>query len=487
MTLLRDSTLYFTGNVVARVVSFFMIPFYARHLSTAQYGVLNLVELATTITAIVFGLQSVGQTLTRVYHDQPDEAARRRVVATALFGTGVAAIAVALAAVAAARPIALAINLPDQVQLLRASFVAMVFATLVELLLVYQRMRGRARFFLAYSLVTLAANVALNVWFIGFLHFGVMGFVSSKLAVAGIGSVFLLVVVAREVGLSPVWRHGVALVRFGAPLALSGACYFTIHFSDRLFLAHVSQAEVGVYSMAYTFAMLLSVLVGDSFGKSWNVSFYKFAEGDGWQDRFMRIGGWLVFVLAAAAMGIAVFGRDTLRVMVPHSYLPPLLLLPLLVFGYFFRELGDFFRNMLLIDIGSGLVGRIAVLGAAINLVLNFLLIGGPFGLGIWGAAIATFLTWLLYCGVCWVAAVRLHRVDFRLWPLLRLLALGALALFVQAAWRPESRFLALASDCVVWSGFFLASLVLYLGAAERREFFGFARRGWQSSVAAIR
>jgi O-antigen/teichoic acid export membrane protein len=343
----------------------------------------------------------------------------------------------------------------------------MVFGTLAEVALVYQRMRERARFFLAYSMLSLFATLGLNIWFIGALHFGVWGFVSSKLVVTGIGGVFLLCVVFAEVGVA--WRlsHARALATFGAPLVLSSAAYFSIHFSDRLFLAHVSKAQVGVYQLAYNFAFLLSILVGDSFGKSWDVTFYSYAEDEGWQGRFVRIGAWLIFVLGAGAVGISLFGQDVLQVIVPASYLPPLLMLPVLVFGYFFREIGDFFRNILLIDLGSGLVGRIALAGAGLNIGLNILLIPRY---GIWGAAAATFGTWVAYCAMCWVAARRAHDVPFRLWPLARLLVLCAGVVGLQSVFHPDGRFARLAADAGWFGLFLLASAVIYLGAAQRRE-----------------
>jgi O-antigen/teichoic acid export membrane protein len=475
--LLRDSSLYFIGNVAGRVVGFLMIPFYAGHLTTSQYGVLSLVELATTITAIVFGLQSIGQTLTRIYFEQDTDVARRRVASTAMVASVVGSVLVAAIACLFARQIAVAVNLADQVALLRVSFIAMAFSTVAEFLLVYQRMRARARFFLIYSSICLIAAVTLNIWFIGFLDLGVWGFVLTKLIVASIGTAFLLIVVTRDIGMAVVVRYAASLARFGAPLTLAGACFFAIHFSDRLFLAHVSRAEVGVYSLAYQFAMLLSALVGDSFAKSWDVSFYRYAEDEGWQARFAHIGAWLVFVLAAGAMGIALFGRDIIRIMAPQSYTPPELLLPVLVFAYFFRELGDFFRNMLLIDIGSGLVGRIALAGAAVNLALNYVLISSPLGLGIWGAAIATFATWVLYCGVCWVAAWRLHRISFAVRPLARLLALGALIMLAQSLTRPDNRFVAMAADCGWWFAFLAASVFVYLKSGQRGEIVALVRK----------
>jgi O-antigen/teichoic acid export membrane protein len=481
--LLASSTLYFAGNVASRAVSFLMLPFYGRHLSPSQYGVLSLIELSITIIAIVFGLQSIGQTLTRIYHDQTSDAQRARVVSTALVASLVGAVVVAFLAIVCAGPIARAIALPDQVGLLRAGLVAMVFSTVGEVVLVYQRIRERAGFFLAYSMVTLAATVSLNIWFIGWLGLGVWGFVSSKLIVSGAGCVFLMAHALREVGVGFARRHASAMARFGAPLVLSSIGYYAIHFSDRLFLAHVSKADVGVYSMAYNFAFLLSILVGDSFGKSWNVTFYSYAESEGWQGRFVRIGTWLFYVLAAAAIAISLLGRDVLVLLLPSAYLPPLLMLPVLLLGYLFREIGDFFRNILLIDMGSGLVGRIALSGAAVNLLLNWLLISGPLGMGIWGAAASTTLTWLLYCAICWIAARRAHGVSFSFWPLARLAVLGCVVMAAHGYARVANPYAQLLAD-LGWLALFLAgSALIYLQRDHRREAVAIARGALETGL----
>jgi O-antigen/teichoic acid export membrane protein len=472
--LLRDSSLYLAGNVAFKIVGFLMIPFYARFLSAEEYGVLNLLELATTIVAMAFGLQSVGQSLTRIYHDQTTDEGRNRAVSTAVIGTACVAAVVALLACVFAGPLGDAVSLPGQSGLLRLAFMAMFSASLAELILVYQRMRNRARFFLAYSMGSLVLTLSLNIALIGGLHLGVRGFVLSKLVVTGGGCVFLLARVLREVGTH--WHPALAraLARFAGPLVVSGGATLAIHFSDRLFLAHVSRAEVGVYSLAYNFAFLLSVLIGDSFSKSWNVSFYGLASGPGWQTCFAGVGRWLMFVLGASALAISLFGRDMLTLMVPPSYYPPLFLLPVLVFGYFLREVGDFFNSMLLIGIGSGLVGRIAIGGAALNLALNAVLIPVY---GIWGAAWATFGTWGVYCGVCWVLAWRVHRVVMAPWPLVLVLALSGAGLLVQWLLSPANAVVRLALDTGVLGAFLVVSAAVYFDASERAEAARFARQ----------
>jgi O-antigen/teichoic acid export membrane protein len=472
--LLRDSTLYFIGNLSFKAIGFVMIPFYAHFLSPEQSGVLNLIELAMQVVAIAFGLQTVGAALTRIYHDQTTEAGRRETVSTTMLSTIALAAGIAAISILFAAPIARAINVEGQLGLLRLAFGAMFFSSIVEVALVHERMQSRARFYLAYNIVSLVITLSLNIVLIGVIHLGVQGFIISKLVVAVAGCFYLLTRVWREVGIA--WRGAIAraLAVFGAPLIISGMSYFAVHFSDRLFLAHVSKAEVGVYSMAYNFAFLLSVLIGDSFSKSWGVSFYAHATGDDWQKRFVTIGRWLIFVLGTASIGISLFARDTLTLMVPQSYYPPMFMMPVLVFGYFLREVGDFFNSMLLIGAGSGLVGKIAVVVAILNIAMNAALI--PF-YGIWGAAWATFGTWAIYCAMCWLNAARKHRLPITPWPLALMLALSAAALGLRSSLASTSAIQNLATDTAAFTLFLAAVTTLYLHPTERRDAWHLARR----------
>jgi O-antigen/teichoic acid export membrane protein len=116
-----------------------------------------------------------------------------------------------------------------------------------------------------------------------------------------------------------------------------------------------------------------------------------------------------------------------------------------LVFGYFLREVGDFFNSTLLIGMGSGLVGRIAVAGAVLNLALNALLIPQY---GIWGAAWATFGTWAAYCLLCWVLAARQHRLPITPWPFAVMLGLSALTLWDRSLLALDGAFTNIGTDC---------------------------------------
>lgn len=464
----QHSALYAFGNVAGRVVAFLAIPFYSRFLSPAQYGLIELIELSTQTVAIAFGLQAIGAALTRLYHDQASPEAERSVVSTALIGAAVLSGGVAAASVAASGAISRAVFHTDAwATLLQAAFLAMFFASTIEVALVYERMRGHARFYLAYSLVTLGLNLGLNILFIGGLDAGVWGFVSSKLITSIGGAGFLAWRLRRDVGWH--WRGAFVpeFVRFGGPLVLSGLSYFAIHFSDRFFLASaVSLAELGRYALAYRFALMVNALVGDSFAKSWTVSLYRHTGDPGWREQFAQVAAYFTFAVALAGFAIAVFGPELLRVMVPESFLPPALLLAILVLAYVVRDVADFFRSLLLINKRSIWVGKIALAAAVLNLLANVLLIPAY---GIYGAAWATLLTWSAYLVVCWIVADREHRLPVRIASYARLLGLMAAAYAAAATIRADSFAVRVALDGASVALFAAAAAAVFLSPAERQ------------------
>jgi len=466
---LQHSTLYAIGNIAGRVVAFLAIPFYSRFLSPAQYGLIELIELSTQTVAIAFGLQAIGTAMTRIFHDQASPEAERNVVSTALIGTAMLSACITVVSVGGAGAISRAVfHTGTWTTLLQAAFIAMFFASMIEVALVYERMRDNARFYLTYSLVTLALNLGLNILFIGALDAGVWGFVSSKLVVSVGGASFLAWRLRRDVGWNWNSVYVPEFVRFGAPLIVSGLSYFAIHFSDRFFLTSaVTLAELGRYALAYRFALMVNSLVGDSFAKSWNVSLYRHTSESGWREQFARVAAYFTFVVATTGFAVAMFGPELLRVMVPKSFFPSALLLPILVLAYVVRDIADFFRSLLLINKRSVWVGKIALAAAVLNLLCNALLIPAY---GTYGAAWATLLTWSAYLVVCWIVADREHRLPIRVLPYGRLLILMIAVYAAASTFRADGFVLQTVLDGA-WVALFVGvGVLVFFSRTERRR-----------------
>jgi O-antigen/teichoic acid export membrane protein len=472
---LQASTLYLVGNIASRAVGFLAIPFYSHYLSAQQYGALELIELSTQAIGITFGLQSIGMVLARLFHDQSTAEGEREIASTSALSAGL------LNTVIVGLCMMLASPLSEQLfhntrgtDLLQLAFIGMWFSNLAEVTLTYERIRERAKFFFYYSMINLILTLAFNIYFIGYAGDGVYGFVYSKLIVTGGGTIFLAGRMAREVGLG--WRQEFIpqFLRFGTPLVAASLSAFAIHFSDRFFLSNwVSLADIGRYALAYRFAFLVSVLVGDSFGKSWNVTFYRFSGRENWREEFASVGHYLMLALCLVALGICLTALLLLRFMVPESYYPPTFILPALVLSYVLREVGDFFRNLLLIDKKSATVGNVGMLAAGLNFLLNFLLISRY---GLYGATFATLGTWTVYMVIFWALAWREHHVPVRVSVFLRLMLL-ALAIFLIGRYTDAGLGLFGFVAATLWTLLYFA-LVSYfaLTGRERREMFAFLR-----------
>ena len=472
---LQASSLYLVGNIASRAVGFLAIPFYSHYLSARQYGSLELIELSTQAIGITFGLQSVGAVLARLFHDQSTVDGENAIASTSVLSASLLNTVICGLCLLVAGPLGETLfHNANGTGLLQLAFIGMWFSNLAEVILTYERIRQRAKFFFYYSMVQLVLTLACNIYFIGFAGEGVYGFVYSKLIVTGLGTVFLATRITREVGMRFQREFVPQFIRFGGPLVLASLSAFAIHFSDRFFLTDaVSLSDLGRYALAYRFAFLVSILVGDSFGKSWNVTLYRCSGREEWKAQFARVAHYLMFALFFVALGVCLNALLLLRFMVPPDYFPPDFVLPALVFAYVLRECGDFFRNLLLIDKRSGVVGRVGLVSAGVNFLLNFLLIV-PFGL--YGATASTLATWAVYMVVFWVLAWRAHRVPVRLGVFLPMLIL-ALGIFVLGRWTNAHLglfgFVASAGWLAVY--FLLVSYGV-LSGPEREDMFAFLR-----------
>jgi O-antigen/teichoic acid export membrane protein len=288
---------------------------------------------------------------------------------------------------------------------------AMMFSNLSEIGLIYLRLEDRVEQCVAYSLVQLAAAVGLNILLIAYLRLGVTGFVVSKLITSSLGCAYLMFRSTRSVGFA--WNGAAArrMFTFGGPLVLSSAAFFVIHFGDRWFLSSLrGMEETGSYALAYRFAFVLTLVVGEPFGKVWNVNLYNYISQPQWKAQFARVARYLTFTLCLAGLALSMFADDVVHHMAAPSYHGATPLIPMLVAAYVCREVGDFFRNVLYINKRSALVGRIALAAAILNTVMNALTIARW---GMYGAALSTLLTWALYMAACWFAARREHAIPF--------------------------------------------------------------------------
>jgi len=409
--LAKHSSWYLIGSLASRGVGMIMTPIYARYLSPAEYGSVELIELCTQVAVIALGIQAIGGSLLRVYHDYEDSASQKAVASTAFLNTAAIGLLITVMAwFGAGMAGQWLFGTNANTLWIRVAFVAMFVGNLAEVSLLYQRLKDRVAFVVIYSLVQLFASVGLNIYFIVFNHAGVWGFILSKLIVSLIGGGVLVVVLLSQTGIH--WRREPShkLNSFGFPLLLTGLATFVIHFSDRFFLGRMaSLQDVGIYSLAYKFGFLITYLVGEPFGRVWGVDVYKSTSSPGWSRNVGRASLYLMFFLFFLGLGISIFAPQIATVVGGNAYAAAAPLIPILVLAYIARELGDVFRTLLYVNKRAYVVTMVTMGCAALNATLNYVLISRY---GMIGAAWSTLATWLAYMAWCWMSAGREIRIS---------------------------------------------------------------------------
>jgi O-antigen/teichoic acid export membrane protein len=419
------------GDFLRRALSLVLLPFYTHHLSTSDYGTIELLDLFILVANVSLGGLAIGDAMVRIYYEERD-GEQARVVSTALWIIAAISAALAGAGIALARPVSLLLlHKPGSENLIRMSFLALFCGNIVETGLVYQRLKQRAGFFILVSGGLVALNAGLNIYYIAFAKWGLRGFFWGKCISAALGAGILLAAIVREVHWT--FRRDLAarIMRFGAPLILSGFAVFIIHNSDRFFLDRYSTlATIGIYAVAYKFGFLISNLVGAPFESAWDVNMYGYASVPGWQREFARVFRYLLFFLILTGLALSVTSREALALVAPPAYGAAALLVPIIVLAYVVREVGDFFRGVLFVNQRVRIFSAATCACALWNLALNQILIPRW---GALGAAWATLFTWLAYMIFCWTLVHRQHRLPYPLRSFAQIFGLAGMVYAVAA------------------------------------------------------
>jgi len=396
--LLRSTATYSVSALVGPLFTLVLTPIYARAMPQADFGVVELVLTLAMVLSVV-GSLGAATALGALLHDQPDDAAQRRLVASALWlATGGCAL-LAAAGVAAAQPLAAAWvgdgsrALEVAIYLLNLPFGAAFSVQMAALRLRHQAWRANA---LAVAQVLLLAF--WNLLLVVALRHNAAGALAAQsltyVLLAG-----LCAVVAPDTFFA---RPRAAVVRplllAGLPLVPAGLAAWALAYSDRPLLVQLgaSAGAIAVYSVGNKLASLLAVL---------SMPFTL---------------AWTPFALA-----LGLFAHEALLLVGTYRFLAAERYVWLLAYGPVIQGCYSVISTALLAGRRTAHLAWTSALGAAVNVSLNLLLVPH---LGVLGAAIATPLGYA--CGplAAYVVAQRSYPVRYeRRRLLLALLAQAAL------------------------------------------------------------
>ena len=432
--MLKGSGLYMVAMAAPAFLSLVLVPIVTKRLTTADYGVLDLLQQVATVTTFLLGV-NFSSTLGYFYF-APD-AEKSRVVSTALSGALLVGALGGSLGLVLANPISrLVFHSAIYVPYLRLVFAALPLGFLYDAGLAWLRAEERSLLFTGTVLLRLTIVLTGTLTLLLGLHLRIGAVLGANIMAASICGLTVAGAAIRFHGVRLDQHLFRRMWRFSMPLSLSALALFLIHFGDRFVLPHYRPfADLGIYAVAYKLGMLLNP-VQAAFEAYWTAQVYQIVRRPDAEIVFARTFTYLMLVMSVCGLGVLVGTQPALRIMTPPAYFRAAAIVPIILAAYYIRALGDFFR---IVFLAKGLPTH----DAACNWITASFCVTAYFVLipryGIQGAAVATFLSFV-------VAFVISYTWSYRVWPfrlelgrIAKLLAITVALAAVQLALPPSS------------------------------------------------
>jgi O-antigen/teichoic acid export membrane protein len=400
--LVRHSAIYSAAPILRQLISIGMTHLYTRWLGGANFGVKGVIDLWMIGLQQLLGVNVLGA-MVRFYYDQKSPEDRASVVTSCtLLVTLVAWVVCGTAFLFSSTlqplmlPHAGEVVAQDLVGILQLMLVLIPFQLSTQSGFYYLMAIKRSGLYTTIQTGKLIFEVALNFLLMGHLGWGVEGFMVSMLAGEALTSLLLCGWIFRSLGARIDWRILRPILAYAAPLVPVGICQLALHSMDRRLLVELTAddrawAATGIYDLGYKIGFLVTTMLLGPFIQIFHPWIYDITDPEARSRHLARVGTWAVLAVAAATLGVILFGRQAAVILGgTREFWEAWRVIPFVAGGYVFWALYHVSQIPLFI---AKRTGRL--------IVINLAALGINLGANIWlipryefvGAGIATAVT----------------------------------------------------------------------------------------------
>ena len=393
--LITNTSLYTIGNILPQAVGFILLPIYTRYLSPADYGIVNSMQVLSTILAVLFTL-AVDRSILRLYFDYKTNKDKRDYLGTitiSIFFISISVLLLLFVFKGIVGQIYKSIEFyPFYVYAILTSFFA-VFAIVPK---IYFQINEKAGKYIFFSILQFLLSTGFILWFIIGERSGAAGMLKGKMFANIIIAPVFIYVSYRTINFTFKTKILKKSLAFSLPMIPGLLSAWILNLSDRIFIErYFNLHDVGIYSLGYKIAGLVLVFTG-AFYLAYTPVFYKLANSKNQEtakkDIFKYNNIYIIVVLIVVFL-IALFSKEAIQLLLDPKYFEAYKIVPIIAFAYLISQISGLFNLMIYQNKKTTQLMIIGLIGASLNILLNFLLV--PL-LGIYGAAYATVLSFII-------------------------------------------------------------------------------------------
>lgn len=463
-SVLGDVFTYGLSSVMARAITFFLLPLYTRFLSPAEYGLLDLISQIGLIINTIMMLNGFDVAVLTFYLQAKTEFQKKQVVSSLVLVMGIGVIVAAAMMIPFSEVIVRLFHLP-----LSSGLFAIGCATiLAEIMPIvpFSLMQARlqSRRFMTWQVTSLFVRLLVTIFVVVVLHWGVMGILLVRAVTSFTVGLLLILTELKDSWSPPAKTVTAKIVRYIIPFVPAGLFFIVQGQGQRFFLlATAGPADLGLYAVGFSLTSVVVGLAVMPFHKVWNARMYAVYESENAHSRIGSVATKFSLLYLCGALPLVFFGELLLRVLSSADYKQAsIVFIPLLLSG-----LIDTFTNIpdqvFLVHHKTKYKPYIAGAGAIVAVGIYAIFVPKY---GILGAAYGVVVVTAIRAGIVLVLSRRIFPIKFEIRKLTQLLTLTFLIGYLGVQF-PDSWAGVMAKICLlsIW-----ASMIFWARIVPRED-----------------
>ncbi len=412
LKLFKAISIYSLGNILSAVASFLLLPIYTTILTPSDYGVLELLNLIAAFLGILFGL-IISNGYGRIYFDSTNADYRKKLYATGQIFTLICAViftAIIFINADWFSRVILNANVGKLPVLLIT--VSTIFFVLIKIPLANLQIRQLPKQYISVSLAGFLLTVSATIVFVVFYRLGVYGVLYGQLVGNVLQFIFLSIYSRKEYKISFSFVQLSLMLSFSIFLIPANLSSLILNMSNRWFLQEYQTIEdVGLFSLGAKFASIIPMLFTEPVKQAFSPYIYEQIDNPEKLKKTLSEFTRIFFIgLSVVVLGISLLTREAIIIIADKSFYGSQNVTFILSISFLFLGLAGIIVQGIQIVKKTWIITVIWVFSAAINVLLNFLLVPTY---GRMGAATATMISVIIICICYFIAVAKVYPVRF--------------------------------------------------------------------------
>lgn len=384
----KASLWFVMSNVILKGISFFTLPIFSRLLTPSEYGVVSVYSSWVSVISILSTLTIWGGVF-NVGMVKYEDKYKKMISAFQGLATSITLVFFVIS-ILFLENVSTILGISEL--LVICMYIQIIMEIPFNLWSTNQRYKFEYKKIIIITIITAIINPILGIIAVKNTIYKAEARIISTLIIDSIIGLFLFIYNQKEGKVyfnKEFWSFG---FKFNIVLIPHYLSMQVLNQSDRIMINSICGSnDVGIYSIAYNFAFLLSLITNGINSSLTPYIYQKIKEKD--MNKVKNNVNYIVLLVAVMALGLICFVPDLFTIMLPNSYYPALKVIPPVTLGAFFLFLYPLFGSIEFYYEENKYVTIASIVGAILNIFLNWIFIN------MFGFIAAAYTT--LFCYIC--------------------------------------------------------------------------------------